>query len=92
MHHVNVSQIDELEPTLTIVGTRGRSSLKGVLLGSFSNYLVTKSSAPVMVARKKLKKPRSQVKVSSNKIRLSNNLMASALPGKRRSLTQARID
>jgi len=27
-----------------------------VLLGSFSNYLVTKSSVPVMVARKKLKK------------------------------------
>jgi Universal stress protein family len=87
-----VWQIDELDPTLTIVGTRGRSSLKGVLLGSFSNYLVTKSSAPVMVARKKLKKPRSHVRISSNKIRLSNNLVASSLTGKRKGLTQARID
>lgn len=77
---------------MTVVGTRGRSSLKGVLLGSFSNYLVTKSSVPVMVARRKLKKPRSSIKISSNKIRLSNNLMTSSIPGKRRSLTQARID
>lgn len=75
-----------------MVGTRGRSSLKGVLLGSFSNYLVTKSSVPVMVARKKLKKPRSSVKIASSKIRLSNNLTATTIPGKRRSLTQARID
>ncbi|KPI38651.1 uncharacterized protein AB675_4173 [Cyphellophora attinorum] len=90
--HLVLGAIDELEPTLAIVGTRGRSSIKGVLLGSFSNYLVTKSSVPVMVARRKLKKPRSSVKVSSNKIRLSNNLTASSIPGKRRSLTQARID
>jgi len=74
------------------VGTRGRSSLKGVLLGSFSNYLVTKSSVPVMVARKRLKKPRSHVRVSSTKIRLSNNLAPSNLPTRRKSLTQARID
>lgn len=46
-------QIDYLSPTLTILGSRGRSALKGVLLGSFSNYLVTKSSVPVMVARKR---------------------------------------
>lgn len=88
----NLFQIDELEPTLCVVGTRGRSSLKGVLLGSFSNYLVTKSSVPVMVARKKLKKARSQVRVSSTKIRLTNNLTTSNYPTKRRSLTQARID
>jgi len=88
----SVPQIDELEPTLCVVGTRGRSSLKGVLLGSFSNYLVTKSSVPVMVARKKLKKPRSQARISSNKIRLTNNLTASNIPVKRRTLTQARID
>ncbi|KEF54172.1 uncharacterized protein A1O9_09967 [Exophiala aquamarina CBS 119918] len=90
--HLILGAIDELEPTLCVVGTRGRSSLKGVLLGSFSNYLVTKSSVPVMVARRRLKKPRSQVKVSSNKIRLSNNLTASNLPVKRRGLEQARID
>ncbi|KIW99765.1 uncharacterized protein Z518_10693 [Rhinocladiella mackenziei CBS 650.93] len=90
--HLILGAIDELEPTLCVVGTRGRSSLKGVLLGSFSNYLVTKSSVPVMVARKRLKKPRSQVRVSSTKIRLTNNLTASNIPIKRRSLTQARID
>jgi hypothetical protein len=48
--------IDFLSPTLVIIGSRGRSAVKGVLLGSFSNYLVTKSSVPVMVARKKLRK------------------------------------
>ena len=40
---------------MTVLGSRGRSALKGVLLGSFSNYLVTKSSVPVMVARRRLK-------------------------------------
>ncbi|KAI1614948.1 hypothetical protein EDD37DRAFT_657801 [Exophiala viscosa] len=90
--HLLLGAIDELEPTLCVVGTRGRSSLKGVLLGSFSNYLVTKSSVPVMVARRRLKKPRSDVRISSHKIRLTNNLTASHVPVKRRSLTQARID
>jgi Universal stress protein family len=51
-----MKQIDYLQPTLVVLGSRGRSAIKGVLLGSFSNYLVTKSSVPVMVARKKLRK------------------------------------
>jgi hypothetical protein len=42
-----------------------------VLLGSFSNYLVTKSSVPVMVARKKLRK---HAKYKNTNVRLSNNL------------------
>ncbi|KAK9362159.1 hypothetical protein V1504DRAFT_449708 [Lipomyces starkeyi] len=54
--HLLCDVIDYLSPTMVILGSRGRSALKGVLLGSFSNYLVTKSSVPVMVARKKLKK------------------------------------
>ncbi|GAB7350466.1 hypothetical protein MBLNU459_g1065t1 [Dothideomycetes sp. NU459] len=54
--HMITEVIDFLSPTLTILGSRGRSNLKGVLLGSFSNYLVTKSSTPVMVARKRLRK------------------------------------
>ncbi|KIW81740.1 hypothetical protein Z517_04766 [Fonsecaea pedrosoi CBS 271.37] len=90
--HLILGAIDQLDPTLCVVGTRGRSSLKGVLLGSFSNYLVTKSSVPVMVARKKMKKSHSNVRISSAKIRLSNNLTASHLPPKRRGLQQARID
>ncbi|KAB8235538.1 universal stress protein family domain protein [Aspergillus alliaceus] len=69
--HMITEAIDGLEPTLVIVGARGRSALKGVLLGSFSNYLVMHSSVPVMVARRKLKK---QTKTKKTNIRLSNNL------------------
>ena len=42
-----------------------------VLLGSFSNYLVTKSSVPVMVARKRLRK---HSKYKRQNIRMSNVL------------------
>ncbi|EER41720.1 universal stress protein family domain-containing protein [Histoplasma capsulatum H143] len=69
--HLITEAIDGLEPTLVILGSRGRSALKGVLLGSFSNYLVTKSSVPVMVARKKLKK---HTKFKRANVRLLNNL------------------
>ncbi|PLB40177.1 universal stress protein family domain protein [Aspergillus candidus] len=75
--------IDGLDPTLVIVGARGRSALKGVLLGSFSNYLVMHSSVPVMVARRKLKK---QSKNKKATVRLSNNLSAP------KKLSQAKID
>lgn len=54
--HLLTEAIDYLDPTLVVLGSRGRSALKGVLLGSFSNYLVSKSSVPVMVARKRLRK------------------------------------
>ena len=67
-----------------ILGSRGRSALKGVLLGSFSNYLVTKSSVPVMVARKKLRK---HSKFKGLNPRLSNMLQT---PGSR--LESAVID
>lgn len=53
-----------------------------VLLGSFSNYLVTHSSVPVMVARKKLKK---KAKNKTN-VRFSNNLTAP------KKLASARVD
>lgn len=80
-----LEQIDYLEPTLVILGSRGRSALKGVLLGSFSNYLVTKSSVPVMVARKKLRK---HSKLKRGNLRLSNMLQT---PGSNR-LEMAKID
>ncbi|MCJ1314490.1 hypothetical protein MMC25_008172 [Agyrium rufum] len=82
--HMITGAIDGLEPTLVILGSRGRSALKGVLLGSFSNYLVTKSSVPVMVARKKLQKP--NAKNRPPHVRHANNL----LPARR--LDEARID
>ncbi|KAI9371283.1 hypothetical protein BJX61DRAFT_37552 [Aspergillus egyptiacus] len=80
--HMITEAIDGLEPTLVIVGARGRSALKGVLLGSFSNYLVTNSSVPVMVARKKLRK---KAKNKTN-VRLSNNLTTP------KKLASARVD
>ncbi|QDS74903.1 hypothetical protein FKW77_003888 [Venturia effusa] len=83
--HMITEVIDYLEPTLVVLGSRGRSALKGVLLGSFSNYLVTKSSVPVMVARKKLKK---HSKLKRNNLRLSNMLQT---PGSNR-LEMAKID
>ncbi|GAA5906620.1 hypothetical protein JCM6882_008076 [Rhodosporidiobolus microsporus] len=53
--HMLVDMIDYLEPTLVLVGSRGLTKLKGMLLGSTSNYLVQKSSAPVMVTRRPLR-------------------------------------
>ncbi|KAF2753907.1 hypothetical protein EJ05DRAFT_159028 [Pseudovirgaria hyperparasitica] len=80
--HMLTEVIDYLEPTLVILGSRGRSALKGVLLGSFSNYLVTKSSVPVMVARKRLRK---HSKYKRNNLRLSNVIST-------RRLESAKID
>ncbi|KAJ5322483.1 hypothetical protein N7452_010772 [Penicillium brevicompactum] len=79
--------IDELEPTLVIVGARGQSALKGVLLGSFSNYLLSNSSVPVMVARRRLKRHtwKEKLKGTAN-VRLSNNLITP------KSLAQAKVD
>ncbi|KAF2488430.1 hypothetical protein BU16DRAFT_226579 [Lophium mytilinum] len=82
--HMLTEVIDFLEPTLVILGSRGRSALKGVLLGSFSNYLVTKSSVPVMVARKRLRK---HSKYKRKNIRMSNVLTS---PNSR--LATAKID
>ncbi|OLL25277.1 hypothetical protein NEOLI_002638 [Neolecta irregularis DAH-3] len=75
--HLLTEIIDHRDPTLVILGSRGRSHLKGVLLGSFSNYLVQKSSVPVMVARKKLCKT-SKKRGLPTRPRLKNNLLATA--------------
>ncbi|KAI3321092.1 adenine nucleotide alpha hydrolases-like protein [Xylariaceae sp. AK1471] len=83
--HLITEVIDLLNPTLVILGSRGRSALKGTLLGSFSNYLVTKSSVPVMVARKRLRK---KSKYQPPPMKQVNNL---ANPSAR-SLEMARID
>lgn len=83
--HLITEVIDYISPTLVILGSRGRSALKGVILGSFSNYLVTKSSVPVMVARKRLRK---HTKYKRPAIRLANNLSNPATKG----LASAKID
>lgn len=77
--HLLTEMIDYLEPTLVILGSRGRSSLKGVILGSFSNYIVNKSSVPVMVARKKPRKSKSKHAVFGTNIRMANNLLTKAI-------------
>ncbi|EGV62788.1 hypothetical protein PSN45_000845 [Yamadazyma tenuis] len=80
--HLILEFIDHLQPTLVIVGSRGQSAIKGVLLGSLSNYLVTKSTVPVMVVREKLKKINRFKNGSSV---FSNNI-------KPLTLSEARID
>ncbi|KAH6894234.1 hypothetical protein B0T10DRAFT_589703 [Thelonectria olida] len=83
--HLITEVIDLVNPTLVVIGSRGRSALKGVILGSFSNYLVTKSSVPVMVARKRLRK---QGKYKRADIKQINNLSNPAA----KSLANAKID
>lgn len=83
--HLITEVIDLINPTLVVIGSRGRSALKGVILGSFSNYLVTKSSVPVMVARKRLRK---QSKYKQKAVKQINNLSNLAT----RSLANAKID
>ena len=64
--------------------TNVSNELSRVLLGSFSNYLVTKSSVPVMVARKRLRK---HSKFKRANLRLSNVLLTP-----QRSLASAKVD
>lgn len=56
-----------------------------VILGSFSNYLVTKSSVPVMVARKRLRKQSKYKKMPFTQVNNINNPTA-------RSLANAKVD
>ncbi|KAK3316373.1 hypothetical protein B0H66DRAFT_293117 [Apodospora peruviana] len=84
--HLITEVIDLVNPTLVILGSRGRSALKGVILGSFSNYLVTKSSVPVMVARKKLRKQSRYKRLpATHQVNNINNPAA-------RSLVNAKVD
>lgn len=70
--HMLLDIIDHLEPTMLIVGSRGRGQIKGILLGSTSHYLVQKCSVPVMVARRRLRKPpRRAAHLSPHRARVS---------------------
>lgn len=55
--HMLLDVVDHVEPTMLIVGSRGLGQLNGILLGSTSHYLIEKCSVPVMVARRRLKRP-----------------------------------
>ncbi|KAF8476545.1 hypothetical protein DFH94DRAFT_694671 [Russula ochroleuca] len=55
--HMILDIVDHVEPVMLIVGSRGIGQLKGILLGSTSHYLIQKCSVPVMVARRRLKRP-----------------------------------
>ena len=77
--HFIVGVIRHMSPTLVIVGSKGSSAIKGVLMGSLSNYLVRKSSVPVMVVRNRLKK-------ASKKTHFTNNVTSL------RGLADAKID
>ncbi|KAF8650141.1 hypothetical protein AX16_005376 [Volvariella volvacea WC 439] len=55
--HMLLDIVDYVEPVMLIVGSRGLGQLKGILLGSTSHYLIEKSPVPVMIARRRLKRP-----------------------------------
>ncbi|KAF8508194.1 hypothetical protein BU17DRAFT_77988 [Hysterangium stoloniferum] len=69
--HLLLDLVDFVEPTMLIVGSRGLGKLKGILLGSTSHYLIQKSPVPVMVARRRLKRPpRRNAHLTSNRARV----------------------
>ncbi|KAF9395737.1 hypothetical protein CPC16_007106 [Podila verticillata] len=63
-----IEMIDDLDDLSTvIVGSRGRGAIKGLLLGSISNFLVHNSSVPVMVVRAP-KKPKGKKKARRSRV------------------------
>ncbi|KAI8349069.1 hypothetical protein B0O80DRAFT_460645 [Mortierella sp. GBAus27b] len=50
------------EPSMLVVGTRGRNSVKGLLLGSLSRYFLNHSPIPVTVVRPASKRIKSKSK------------------------------
>lgn len=70
--HMLLDIVDYVEPTMAIVGSRGIGKLQGILLGSTSHYLVQKCSVPVMVARRRLKRPpRKSAHLTQHRARVS---------------------
>ncbi|KAJ3573205.1 hypothetical protein NP233_g2581 [Leucocoprinus birnbaumii] len=55
--HMLLDIVDYTNPQMLIVGSRGLGQLNNILLGSTSHYLIQKCSVPVMVARRRLKRP-----------------------------------
>lgn len=79
--HLITEIIDTMDPTLVVIGSRGLGNMTGILLGSFSNYIINKSSAPVMVARKRLRRGGSKKRkiVLPTTMRMVNNRFETAV-------------
>ncbi|KAJ3717079.1 hypothetical protein C8R42DRAFT_611520 [Lentinula raphanica] len=70
--HMLLDIVDHMDPTMLIVGSRGLGQLKGILLGSTSHYLIQKCSVPVMVARRRLKRPpRKSAHLATHRVHVS---------------------
>ncbi|KAG0338030.1 hypothetical protein BG004_007389 [Podila humilis] len=61
------------QPDMLVVGTRGRSSVKGFLLGSVSRYCLHHSTVPVIVVRPERKLNKSRTKTKGIFRRLSSD-------------------
>ncbi|KAK4698251.1 hypothetical protein P7C70_g8031, partial [Phenoliferia sp. Uapishka_3] len=85
-------QIDYHEPTMVVVGTRGLKKVKGMLLGSVSNYLLQKSSVPVMVTRRPLRLARTVHKKLSSLNRESRVPLSEAVIEKESNASAADDD
>ncbi|KAF9077575.1 hypothetical protein BDP27DRAFT_477051 [Rhodocollybia butyracea] len=70
--HMLLDIVDHMEPVMLIVGSRGLGQLKGILLGSTSHYLIQKCSVPVMVARRRLRRPpRKSAHLATHRVHVS---------------------
>ncbi|KDR82738.1 hypothetical protein GALMADRAFT_238243 [Galerina marginata CBS 339.88] len=70
--HMLLDIVDHIDPTMLIVGSRGLGQLNGILLGSTSHYLIQKCSVPVMVARRRLKRPpKKSAHLSTHRVHIS---------------------
>ncbi|KAM6494209.1 Universal stress protein family domain containing protein [Amanita muscaria] len=70
--HMLLDIADYYEPIMLIVGSRGLGQLSGILLGSTSHYLIQKCSVPVMVSRRRLKRPpKRSAHLNKNRVHVS---------------------
>ncbi|OBZ71150.1 Thimet oligopeptidase [Grifola frondosa] len=70
--HMLLDVVDYVEPTMLIVGSPHLHSSFSILLGSTSHYLIQKCSVPVMVARRRLKRPpRRSAHLATHRARVS---------------------
>lgn len=63
--HLITEVIDHIQPNLVVVGSRGKHAVSGALFGLLLNYLVTKSTVPVMVVRRELKRTMKKKKLQN---------------------------